>query len=291
MRPIHPSRLVVAALGASFVALYGRVIAELVQDWATDDNYSHGFLIVPVAAYLAWSRRARLRAAALQPSGLGLAAVLTGVALMIGGVLGADQFLTRIAMLSTMAGTLVYVLGWRHLRMLAFPLALLLLAVPIPAIIFNRVAFPLQVVASEFGEHALAALNVPVLREGTVIVLANTSLEVAEACSGIRSLVSLLAFGILYGYFLEPRNGVRVALALATVPVAIAANGTRVAGTGMLAHYYGPDTALGFFHTFSGWIVFLVAVTLLIVVHRVVRLLVPAWRWPAASGAGVAEGF
>lgn len=289
MRPIHSSFIVLAGLGASFLGLYGGVVAELVQDWATDDNYSHGFLIVPVAAALAWSRRDRLRAAPLRPSSLGFAVVIAGVAMAIGGVLGADQFLQRAGMLGTLGGTLLYVFGWQHVRILAFPLGLLLLAVPIPPIIFNQVAFPLQLIASEFGAHTLAALNVPVLREGTVIVLASTSLEVAEACSGIRSLVSLLALGILYGYFLEPRAGVRVALAVATVPLAIVANGARVAGTGVLAHYYGVETALGFFHMFSGWIVFGVAVALMMAVHRVVRWVVPG-RWGMGAVPRVAEG-
>src|SRR5207237_6491746 len=139
-------------------------------------------------------------------------------------------------------------LGWRHVRALAFPLSFLLLMIPIPAIIFNQIAFPLQLLASQFGESAMSLANVPVLREGNVIVLANTTLEVAEACSGIRSLVSLLTLAIVYGYFSDRRAGVRVAIALSAVPVAILANGLRVAGTGIAAHFYGAAAAAGFFH-------------------------------------------
>jgi exosortase len=147
--------------------------------------------------------------------------------------------------------------------------------IPIPAIIFNQIAFPLQLVASQVGEAGMAVAGVPVYREGNVIVLAHTTLEVAEACSGIRSLISLLTLGIVYGYFADPRNGVRTAIALSTVPIAIVANGARVAGTGLAAHHLGEEAALGFFHTFSGWLVFAVAFAMLFVVARVLLRLLP----------------
>jgi exosortase len=185
-------------------------------------------------------------------------------------------FLTRIAIVGVVAGSVLFVLGWNHLRLLALPIAFLLLMIPIPAIIFNQVAFPLQLVASRFGEASLAALSIPVLREGNVIELANTKLEVAEACSGIRSLISLLALAIVYGYFVHKNVWIRLALALSTVPVAILANGLRVAGTGVAAHYYGSQAAEGFFHTFSGWLVFVAAFVMLLVIHRLLVWLVPS---------------
>ena len=179
------------------------------------------------------------------------------------------------------AGGIVFLFGWQYLRILAFPLAFPLLMVPIPAILFNQIAFPLQLLASRFGAGALQACSVPVLREGNVIVLANTTLEVAEACSGIRSLISLLTLGIVYGYFSDPRTWVRVLIALTTVPIAIVANGLRVAGTGIAAHYYGPAAAQGFFHTFSGWLVFVFAFALLFgFVWLVRRFVPPAGRPP-----------
>jgi exosortase len=132
------------------------------------------------------------------------------------------------------------------------------------------IRFPRQLLASRVGELTLSSLAIPVLREGNLIVLSTTSLEVAEACSGIRSLISLLTLGIVFGYFVEPRVSGRTAIALTTVPVAIVANGLRVAGTGVAAHYYGPGVADGFFHTFSGWLVFLVAFAMLVLVQRAV---------------------
>jgi exosortase len=278
--------LLIAALGAvilAFAGLYRHVLVKLVSDWATDDNYSHGFLIVPIALYFVWERRAHLQAAAFRPSILGLVVILGSLVTLIAGVLGAELFLTRISIVGVTAGFILFVLGWEHLRILALPVGFLLLMIPIPAIIFNQIAFPLQLVASRFGESTLNAFNIPVLREGNVIILANTTLEVAEACSGIRSLVSLLTLGIVYGYFTDPRSWVRVVIALATVPIAIVANGLRVAGTGVAAHYYGPEAAHGFFHTFSGWLVFVFAFFMLVAVMQGLLRLTPAPRRPRVA--------
>jgi exosortase len=270
------ARLSVAALAVlSFGILYWPVWARLWQDWANDDNYSHGFLIVPLAAYFAWERRERLTSAEPRPVWLGLILLVGGLGLLLAGLLGAELFLTRVSILFVLAGVVLFVLGWRALRVLAFPLAFLILMIPIPAIIFNQIAFPLQLVASQAGAAVLSAFSVPVLREGNVMILAHTTLEVAEACSGIRSLISLLTLGIVYGYFTDPRGGVRLAIALATVPIAIVANAGRVAGTGIAAHYYGPEAAQGFFHTFSGWLVFVVALAMLFVLTRALLRMIP----------------
>lgn len=244
---------------ASFALLYWNVLAKLVHDWATDGNYSHGFLIVPIALYLAWERRATLARLDRRPSGLGLVIVLGSVCVLAAGTLGSELFLTRVSILGLIAGAVVFLFGWRHARALAFPIAFLLLMIPLPALLFNQIAFPLQLLASRAGESVLMMSGVPVLREGNVIILAHTTLEVAEACSGIRSLVSLITLGVVYGYFTDHRISVRVLIALSTIPVAIVANGLRVAGTGIAAQVYGPAAAEGFFHEFSGWVVFVVA--------------------------------
>ena len=278
-------------LTASFALLYWHVLAKLEHDWGTDDNYSHGFLIAPLAAYFVWERRRRLTEMSLRPAWAGLMIVAGSLLVLTAGVLGTELFLSRVAMLGTLAGTIVFLLGWRHLKVLTFPLAFLLLMIPIPAIIFNQIAFPLQLIASSVGEQALSAWGIPVLREGNLIVLANTTLEVAEACSGIRSLISLLTLGILYGYFTDPRGGMRVAIALATVPVAVAANGLRVAGTGIAAHYYGAEAATGFLHTFSGWLVFVASFVMLFAIARILSWLVPVGSGLPRSVPGVSVEF
>jgi exosortase len=205
---------------------------------------------------------------------------MASVALLVLGTLGAERFLARVSLIGVLAGAVLFVFGWAHLRILSFPLALLLLMIPIPAIVFNQIAFPLQLLASRAGQAGLVALDIPVLREGNIIVLAQTTLEVAEACSGIRSLISLLVLGIVVGYVLDPRIFVRVILALVTVPIAVVSNGMRVAGIGVAAHYYGASAAEGFMHTFSGWVVFLVAFVMLLGVYKLV-----AWVWPQAPRA------
>jgi len=262
-----------AVLFISFGVLYAHVFAKLVHDWITNQNYSHGFLIVPIAVFLAWERRRALTEAEADPSFLGLVAVVLSLGVLLAGVLGAELFLTRVSVPGVIAGTVLYVLGWRHLKILAFPIAFLLLMIPLPAIVFNQVAFPLQLLASRCGELALSVMQIPVLREGNVIILPNTTLEVAEACSGIRSLVSLLTLAIVYGYFTDPRAWARVTLALASIPVAIVVNGFRVAGTGIAAHYFGPAAAQGFLHEFAGLFMFAAAFALLFGVRSVIGVL------------------
>ena len=265
----------VAALTVCFVVLYYQVIASLVNDWWSDDNYSHGFLIIPIAFYFVWERRALLKEAEKKPSAWGLVIVVGSLAMLVAGILGSEFFLPRVSMLGVLAGAILFLLGWNHLRILILPIAFLLLMIPVPAIIFNQIVFPLQLLASQFGENTIMLCQIPVLREGNVIHLANTSLEVAEACSGIRSMITLLTMGIIVGYLFDSRLWVRIAMAVGTVPIAIVANGIRVAGTGVAAHYYGAEAAEGFSHTFSGWIIYIAALIMLFILHRVIVIIAP----------------
>ena len=173
------------------------------------------------------------------------------------------------------AGVVLFLGGWQRLRVLLFPLAFLLLMVPLPAIIFNQIAFPLQLLASHVGEFAVSSMEIPILREGNVLILANATLEVAEACSGIRSLVSLFTLGIVFGYFADSRSWVRAFIALSAIPVAILANGLRVASAGVAAHKYGTAGVEGLFHEFSGWVVFVVAFLMMLALQRLVLHFAP----------------
>jgi exosortase len=277
-------RLALVAAVVAFLAAYWSVFAGLVNAWLHDDNYSHGILVVPLAAYFAWERRDTIRAAVSAPSMLGLIGVAAGLALLAAGLLGAELFLTRISILVSLAGAIAFIWGTRALRALTFPLGFLLLMIPLPAIIFNQIAFPLQLLASRVGEWTLNMANVPVLREGNVMILAHTTLEVAEACSGIRSLISLLTLGIVLGYFADRRTSVRLLIAAATIPIAIAANAARVAGTGIAAHYIGPEAAQGFFHAFSGWLVFVAAFLMMFLLTKLIlRWMPPAHIAPALN--------
>lgn len=275
-RSILPSALVCAAI----VGVYFPVLSSLVRQWAGDENYSHGFIIIPFAVYFAWQKRQALAATPAQPSAAGLLFVGGSLLVLLAGLLGAELFLTRISLIGVLAGSIWFLFGWKHVRLLAFPLLFLILMIPLPAMIFNQIAFPLQLFASRVGETVLSFAGVPVLREGNVLELASTKLEVAQACSGIRSLVSLLTLGVLLGKLTEPRLSTRVLLVLLTVPVAIAANAARVAGTGLAANWIGPEAAEGFLHTFSGWLVFVAAFGLLLLAQRLFSRALPT---PLAS--------
>jgi exosortase len=283
MTPTAKGVLAASLVTAGIGLAYWRVLGSLVNAWEVDGNYSHGFLIVPLALYFVWERRQGLTSAETKPSWFGLAVLAGGIAILLAGLLGSELFLSRVSIIVVLAGIVLFLFGWRQLRLLAFPLGFLLLMIPLPAIVFNRIAFPLQLIASRFGETVISAANIPVLREGNVLILANTSLEVAEACSGIRSLVSLITLALLYGYFTDRRLWVRLAIVAMAVPVAIVANGLRVAGTGIAAHYIGPDAAQGFFHEFSGWVVFVVAFLLLLAIQRLIVRLAPARPAPGAT--------
>jgi len=264
------------ALLAALALLYGPVLVRLAQVWQADPNYSHGYLILPLALYLAYERREALTRLEIRPATVaGLIVVGFSLFLLALGTLASEFFVTRISFIVALVGCVLFLFGAAHVRTLAFPLACLLLMVPLPALVFNQIAFPLQLLASRLGESLMSVAGVPVLREGNVIILASTTLEVAEACSGIRSLISLLTLGIVFGYFTDARTSVRVVLAVATIPVAILANAFRVAGTGIAAHYWSPAAADGFFHSFSGWIVFGAAVVMLVLIAKVLTFALP----------------
>ena len=275
-----PRRAALVAAGLTLVILYVEVLVGLVRAWATNPDYSHGFLIVPLCIYFVWQRRRRLAALEVRPSSAGLVIVAVSLFVFVAGRLGAEQFLARVSLIGVLGGSVAFVLGLAHARTVAPTLCFALLMIPLPAIVFNEIAQPLQLLASNVAEETLLLFSIPVLREGNVIFLSTATLEVAEACSGIRSLVSLLTVGIVYGYFTEDRASRRVILALSTLPIAVAANSLRVAGTGLLAHYAGQEAADGFFHGFAGWLVFMSAVAMLFTLQRVLQ-------WVSGSGDGV----
>ena len=260
---------------AALAITYWGVLAGLVSAWYTDDNYSHGFFIVPLAAYFAWERRAAFTAAPIAPSWLGLIVVAFSLLLLVAGLMGAELFLSRVSIIGAFTGAILFLFGWQRLRVLLFPLAFLFLMIPLPALIFNKIAFPLQLLASNLGESTIDALEIPILREGNILILANTTLEVAEACSGIRSLVSLFTLGLVFGYFVDPRPWVRVVIALSAVPVAIVTNGLRVASAGVAAHNYGTAGVEGIFHEFSGGVVFVVAFLMMLGLQRLLQRVLP----------------
>ncbi len=198
------------------VAVYYRVLAKLVIDWWQIPDFSYGFLVPIFAAYLVWAKRKTLLNTRVVPTWSGIAVVALGLVVLLLGVYGAELFLSRISLVILLAGLVLTFGGWQLLKELRFPLLVLILAIPIPAILFNEITFPLQILASKLASALLSLCGVPVLREGNVIELSAMKLEVAEACSGIRSLMSLFTLAIFYGYFLEKSFLRRTILAVAT---------------------------------------------------------------------------
>ena len=265
--------LIAAAVLLVLVAIvYRGILVDLVGDWWRDPNFSHGFFVPAFSLFVLWQRREQLAKIEPRPSWFGSLVVAGSLAVMIVGVLGSEFFLPRFSLVMLLGGLVINFYGWRAFRAVLFPWAVLFLMIPIPAIIFNQVTFPLQLMASRLATGLLQLLGVPVLREGNIIQLPVMSLEVAEACSGIRSLVSLTTLAVIYGFFIEERTSRRVLLLIFAVPIAVIANALRVMGTGLAAQYWDPSKAEGFFHEFSGWIIFIVSLSLLLLVHRAMRL-------------------
>jgi exosortase len=305
----------VLAISSALVFTYAVVLSKLAQTWWNDENYSHGLLIPPIIAYILWTQRERLARQSTKPLTLwGGAAVLLALMALWAGTAGAELFIQRISLVLMLVGTVIYFWGFRLLQLLLVPLSLLALAIPIPAIIFNKVAFPLQLFASRCAVWSMSLFDIPVLRQGNVIELLplgareTKKLEVVEACSGIRSLMTLVTLAVVFAYFTHPRSngssdGQRrgiiewlksygfwrsAIIVLSAVPIAIFTNALRVSGTGVLAHFYGPEVADGFFHSFSGWVIYIAAFLLLFGVGWLLDRFRPSYEKarPASSQDG-----
>jgi exosortase len=256
--------LIVGTFVVLLAGLYHEVLVKLGLQWNNDPDYSHGFLVPVLVAYFVWERWDRFKRNPIMPSLWGIVVLAVGLLMLVIGSIGAELYLQRSSLIVVLAGLVLLLMGRDALKTLMFPIAFMLFMVPLPAIVVNAVAFPLQLFAARTAEFCLFNFGIPVLREGNVIVLAGTTLEVAEACSGIRSLQALLALGTVYAYFSQREMWKRWVLVLLSVPIAIVANAFRVSGTGVLANYWGSQAAEGFYHTFSGWLIFVVAFLLLL---------------------------
>jgi exosortase len=254
--------------------LYWSTLGHLIGQWWHDPNFSHGFFVPLFSAFVIWQDRNRLLKLVPSPSWYGLIVIALALCIFILGRMGAELFLARSSLLFLLAGMVALFFGWNFFRAELFPWAFLFLMVPIPVIIFNQLTFPLQLLASKVAAAALPWFGVPILREGNIIHLPSMALEVAEACSGIRSLMSLVTLAIIYGYLMEKRLWVRWALALASVPIAVLANSIRIIGTGLLVQYWDEEKAEGYFHASWGWIIFVASLFMLYALHSMIRL---AW--------------
>ena len=264
------SRLPLLWFTAIVLACYAPVLYSMASNWVADPDMGHGFFVPAIAGYIVWQQRESLLAMKPKPNWWGLILVVGAGVQLIVATLGVELFLARTAFVLTLIGLVWTLGGTAILRKLAFPLFLLFFMVPIPAIIYNRLTFPLQLLASRLAADALSVLGVPVLREGNILTLPSGSLSVVEACSGIRSLLSLTFLSLVYGYFFEKKAWIRVVLFLSTIPIAIVANGSRVTATGIMSQIK-PELAEGVFHESTGWVIFMVALAILVVFHQIIH--------------------
>jgi exosortase len=264
----------IAVLAALVCWLYAPTLVRLVAQWAQDPDFSHGFLVPLFSLYVLSRDYGRFARMQPRPSWGGLFLLAFALLVLIVGQMGAELFLARVSLLLVMASLIVLFLGWSFLRAAAFPLGFLILMIPIPAILFNQITFPLQLLASRLAAPVLPLLGVPVLREGNLISLPSGTLEIAKACSGVRSLMSLITVAIIYGFLTDKRLWLRCLLALASVPIAVIANSSRIIGIGLLVQYWNEDAA-EYFHASWGWIVFVVSLIMLYAVHKLTSMLWP----------------
>lgn len=252
---------------ASFGALFYHTIVELVRDWFINPNYSHGFLIPVITGYMIWEKRKEIHSLPLNPSNTGLLVIVAGLLLHLLGSIGAEFFTMRIAVIVIILGISLYLLGGKITKKLMIPIAYLIFMIPIPAIIWNKIAFPLQIFASKMAEMTIRAVGITVLREGNIIYLANTTLEVVDACSGLRSLTALLALSTAFAYLSSHSWFKKWVLLLSAIPIAILVNIIRLSVTAYLASRFGEKIAQGLMHEFSGLLIYILALIMLTGVH------------------------
>jgi exosortase len=265
-------RFTALSLSALVLIMYLSVLTSLTRQWWSDPNYGHGFFVPVFAGYVLWSERDRWLPLPLRPNNFGFAIMLFAIALRVLGTLGAELFIARLSFVILICGIVVFLAGSRLLRTIAFPIGYLLFMIPLPSIVYYQLTMPLQLWASRLGASGLVAVGIHTLREGNVLILPNCTLNVVEACSGIRSLLSLLAAVVAYGYFAEPSTWKRGVLAAASIPIAIATNGLRLVATGVLSYYYGPSVDSGVAHLALGLGFFSLAFLLVLLVHKLLLL-------------------
>jgi exosortase len=253
--------------------------------WWQDPNYTHGFFVPVFSLFLLWERRAKLARLRIQPAWSGLVMLLLALITLVVGTIKSGFFFYRVSVLLFIAGLVVFLAGWKHLKAISFPLAFLILMIPSPTLV-EHITFPLQIIASKIASFLLMLAGVPAIREGNIILLPSAQLEVAEACSGIRSLFSLLTLTIVYGYTAETKVSVRVLLGLIAVPISVFANALRIAFTGLMVEGWGVERAEGTIHALSGWLVFVASLALIFLLHRLIQII-----WLGPSEGAVQEEY
>ena len=246
-----------------FAFLYAHTVQHLVLDWCTDENFSHGFLIPFLSGFMIWQRREDWIKKEIKPSIWGLSIIALAMAMHIAGNIGAELFVMRSSIVVCLMGIVLYFFGFSIFSAVSVPILYLFFMIPIPAIIWNKIAFPLQLLAARLAAGLVQLMGITLLREGNILHLSNMTLEVVDACSGLRSLTALLALSAAFAYLSRLRNIDKFILFLSAIPIAIAVNVIRLTTTAVCARYVSPEIAHGFLHDFSGVLVFMISIALL----------------------------
>lgn len=253
------------------VLMYYSIIPEMVMHWYSDENYSHGFLVPIIAGYFFWQRWPDLKELPVKPDGLGLVVIIWGVLQLLVAWFGSEYFTMRSSLIVQIAGIILFFFGRKVLKGMSLPIGYLIFMIPIPYIIYDMVAFPLKLFVTRVSVAFMKIVGVVVIREGNIIMFPATTLEVADACSGIRSLISLLAIAAAYAFLLKTSNVHRCIIIFSAIPIAVATNSLRVIVTGILAQWWGARAAEGFFHEFAGMAVFVLAMVMLVAFGEILR--------------------
>jgi len=273
----------ILVLAALVTALYHRIVVAWVEQLWTDPYYSHCFLVPIFSIWVIWNSRARFWNLPVQPNWSGVIITLCSLSILVLGVFGDENFLSRTSLMLLLAGLVIQFFGWRYFRAGLFPWAVLFLMIPLPRILFSQITLPLQFLSSRLGSGLLNVAGIWHLREGNLIHLRSLTLDVAEACSGLRSLMSLITVSVFYGYVFQFKRWQRLVLVLCSIPIAIVANGFRIMGSGVVGQYWGPDKSEGFFHSFSGVVVFVFSFLLLVALGHAFQLALRLFRRRATA--------
>lgn len=251
-----------------FLAVYSPMLIELIQTWDNKPQSSHGFFVIPISLWFCWQRKELAKKAMNGGSSTGTILLFIGLMIYVAGFLGRIATIANLSFMVSLAGIVISIMGYSVLKILLFPYLFLLFMFPIPDAIYLRMTNPLKLLASDASAAVLKLIGIAAYQDGNLIQLANFEMEVVEACSGMRSVVTYLMLGIILASFVKDSNWKKVLLAVITLPIALFNNVLRISVTGLLAEWYSVESAEGFFHGFTGLTTFAIGFLLLLGVYK-----------------------
>ena len=250
-------------LFGTFILAFFPVWKRLVLSWYSSDQYSHGFFIIPITLYIIWKKKDILVKTPIRPSWWGMALVVFSLLLYLFAHFAEILTLTSFSILLLLAGVIIYLYGFLIFKELLFPLVFLLFMIPIPSQIYSSLTIPLQLFVSKVSVWLGSTIGIPIYREGNVIHLPDRTMQIVQACSGLRSMISLLMLSAIIGYLTLKSNILRFVLFLSGIPAAIFVNIIRVCLMVFAFHYFNYDLTKDSVHTVFGIIIFCIALIII----------------------------